>query len=265
MNNDTNNSHTPPEYKGETFLNPDYGKGVFRRRILLSSSPASVVAELEDCMHGFRSTILHDNTQVTEVLGETLRYPMSTCPGATAPLQELLGLPLSMTAEEINKAGNPFGNCTHLYDLSILAIAHTQWDKKTRQYDVEVDDEVAGKSEARVYLDGELVHCWLTKEFCVQAPAQLAGNTLFKGFSHWAKPSFSGVELEAAHVLQKGYFVAQARRFDTEKAAGQTALHEQTRRNVCYSYSDGVIEGAIRLGGTSRDFTDTPEQLLSFQ
>ncbi len=254
-----------PKYEGETFLNPSYGQGVFRRRIRLSQIADTIVGELEDCMHGFRSTIVHDGSKVREVLGETLRYPMSTCPGATEPLQELLELPLAMSAEEINKAGNPFGNCTHLYDLSILAIAHSQYHTAIRQYDVEVEDEIDGACEARVFLDGELIHQWQTSLFQVESPAKLKGKTLFKGFSRWAKQNFAGPELEAAHVLQKGYFVAQARRYNTEKAAGQSALHEQAQRNVCYSYSDGIVEKAVRLGGNSRDFTNTPEQLLKFQ
>ena len=117
-----------------------------------------MIGELEDGMDGLRSTIVHDGDKVCEVLGETLRYPMSTCSGAIGPLQELLGLPLSLSAEEINKAGNPFGNCTHLYDLSILAIAHSQYPAAIRQYDVEVDDELDGACEARVVIDGELIH-----------------------------------------------------------------------------------------------------------
>ncbi len=252
------------DYQGETYLNPHYGEGVFRRRIRLVSSADTVVGELEDCAHGFRTTLVHDDQRVTEVLGEAIRYPMTTCPGAVEPLQALRGTPLTMSAGDINKHGNPFGNCTHLYDLTILAIAHTQYDKVERQYDVEVDDERDGVSEARVYLDGELIHCWQTAAFAVVAPEVLKGNTMFKGFSAWAGAEFAGVELEAAHVLQKGYFVAQARRYDIEKTAGQPAALEPARRNVCYSYSDGVIEGAVRLGGGSRDFTFSEEALLRF-
>lgn len=255
---------------GNEFINPNYGKSIYRRRIRLIAEGNSVIGELEDTMHGFRSCVEHDGECVTTVTGDAIRYPLSSCPGALEPLQELVGVSIQSTAEEINRQGNPFGNCTHLYDLSILAVAQARrltlnTDLGDYQYDVEVHDETEAGSRATVSLNGERIHDWLTQRFQIVEPGPLAGNTLFQGFSAWAKQHFQGIELEAAHVLQKGYFVAQANRFDTNKLAGKPALIEESRRNVCYSFSDGTVENAIRLGTNARDFTDTPEQLLKFE
>ncbi len=262
------------KHSGNAVLNPKYGTGIFRRRIRLTSLPGKVVGELEDTMHGFRSTISHDGSTVLSVTGEAIRYPVDACPGAVEPLQELVGLPLTLSAEDINKQGKPFSNCTHLYDLSILAIAHANYNSSNnshlnnvnnvRQYDVAVTDEVETGSKAEVWLDGELIHGWQAEMFQVTEPESLKGNTLFKGFSIWAKSQFSDMELEAAHVLQKGYFVAQARRYDMKSVAGQSLLNGHSQRNVCYASSDGVAETAVRLGSNERDFTDSAEQLLKF-
>ncbi len=260
--------------QGDAFINPNYGTGIFRRRIRLTALPGSgprpdIFGELEDTQHGFRTRIEHDGERVTAIHGDPVRYPASTCPGALEPLQELVGITLGTSAEDINKNGNPFANCTHLYDLSILAIVHARGLSGGALtevlYDVTVTDETDEGSEACVYRDGALVHRWLTRSFAVVEPQALQGNTLFKGFSAWARQSFEGDALEAAHVLQKGYFVAQSQRFDTSKLAGTPLDDAPSRRNVCHSYSDGIAETAVRLGTNTRDFNDSPELLLQFK
>ena len=260
--------------QGDAFLNPHYGTGIFRRRIRLSAIAGNgpqpdIFGELEDTQHGFRTRIEHNGEQVTAIHGDPVRYPTSTCPGALEPLQELVGVRLGTSAEDINKNGNPFANCTHLYDLSILAIVHARALSSGALnevlYDVTVTDETDDGSDACVYRNGELVHRWLTRHFAVLEPQALQGNTLFKGFSAWAKGAFEGDALEAAHVLQKGYFVAQSQRFDTSKLAGTPLDDAPSRRNVCHSYSDGIVETAVRLGTNTRNFDETPEQLLQFK
>lgn len=75
--------------------NPNYGSGVFRRRILLRSAGQRVIAELEDDNHAFRISMGHDGRVITEIESEFLRVPKSTCDGARDPLMVLVGSPLS--------------------------------------------------------------------------------------------------------------------------------------------------------------------------
>jgi hypothetical protein len=49
--------------------NPDYGSGVYRRRLQLLPERFAVTAELEDNNHGFRVRIEHDGQHVTQVTG----------------------------------------------------------------------------------------------------------------------------------------------------------------------------------------------------
>ena len=243
--------------------NPDYGKGYYRRRIALQGYADRVEAALEDTNHGFRSTIWHDGKTVTRVVGENLRTPLDTCGGALEPLKALEGLTLDAGTFTITKAVNPRANCTHLYDLSLLAIKHGLRGETYRQIDVEVSDEHNCPAECKAWIDQRLVHHWQAKDWQVISPEAYAGNPLFKGFSAWANPAFSGDEQDAAFALQKGYFVAQARRWDLDSIAGSPALMDEAMLGACYSFSPGVVEHAKRIN-SQRDFSDTPEQLLQF-
>ena len=243
--------------------NPNYGSGIFRRRILLVGEPSKVVAELEDDCHGFRSTLFHDGEKVTGIETATLRAPLTTCSGASEPIKQLIDLPLSTSTFDIGQQVNPKANCTHLYDLTVLAMAHALRGNTTRRYDVDMNDEADTTSTVNVYCDKQLIHSWETQKFAILQPDTLAGNPMMKGFTRWATEHFSGVQLEAAFVLQKGYFVGQVRMYDIDQLDGQPVVDNTVMQGVCYSYAPEVVPNAYRTKNI-RDFTDTPEQLLKF-
>jgi hypothetical protein len=168
-----------------------------------------------------------------------------------------------MSPLDINLAVNPRSNCTHLYDLSVLAIAQAQRGG-TRVFDIEVSDETEQPSDCKVSIDGELIHHWQASNFSITTPLEFKGNVLWKGFASWANKAFTGDEMEAAFALQKGYFVSQARRYDMAKVAGLSVAGETMMHGSCYSYTPGIVEAATRTSNTTRDFSDTPEQLLKF-
>ncbi len=60
--------------------NRDYGTGIFRRRILIKTgvNKTETVAELEDCVHGFRLVVNHENNIITDVQAEALRIPLTS-------------------------------------------------------------------------------------------------------------------------------------------------------------------------------------------
>ena len=251
-------------------LNPDFGNGIFRRRIRLQglSLPdkrGKVIAELEDCNHGFRSTVFHDSKQVTAIEAEALRIPLSTCAGALNPIQALVGTKLNADTLSISRQVNPRANCTHLYDLTVLAIHHCQRGETLRQFDVSIPDEKDGPTEVTVTLNGEPLLNWTIANWFVVSEGKAKGRSLGKGFSKWASELYSGDEQEAVFILQKGYFVSGARRFDIQQLEGLSVTELSDMAGVCYSYTPGVVEGAVRTTGNIRDFTHTPEQLLTFQ
>jgi len=247
--------------------NPNYGTGLYRRRIRLSRTELEVHGELEDDCHGFQVTLQHDGRVVTAVSGEALRIPLNTCSGAIKPLQALIGMALDTPVSAIVAAANPRSNCTHWYDLSLLSLAHASHSEPVRVYDVEVVDQPADGSPARaeVFLNGQSIHCWLLDLTEIVEPLASAGKPVMRGFSAWANAAFEGPEREAAFVLSKGAFVAFSRLFDMSGIGGQAALEHTNLLGACYSYSQGVVENAVRNHNSVRDFSATPEQLLTFK
>lgn len=244
-------------------LNPNFGSGIYRRRIRLRGQPGTVAAELEDCNHGFRLILRHDGEKVTAIEPEALRVPLTTCSGALEPIRDLIGMPLATDTRDINHRVDPKANCTHLYDLSVLAIHHSLRGETERLYDVAIPDEKDGPTTATVALDGNTVLTWIIADWTLCNDGDLHGKTLGKGFGEWAGHYFQGDEREAAFILQKGYFVSGARRYDINTLGGKPVTDAYGM--ACYSYSPGVIENAVRNTNSIRDFTDTPDQLLKFR
>ncbi len=245
--------------------NKHYGKGTYRRRILMRGLPGCVIAELEDCFHGFRVTIEHDGSTVSNIVGEALRTPMNTCEGAMAPINALIGTPLNTTNSAFSSIANPRSNCTHLYDLTVMAIGHACRGEIDWQYDIIIKDENNGVIDAQVLRNDELIHHWQVSEGYIQKPGEVAGKPALKGFSKWAGGEYEGDDFEAALALHKGYFVAVALRWDMSAMEGRKVTDYSPKLGVCYTYSQGVVEGAYRNRGAIRDFSDTPETLLMFK
>lgn len=246
-------------------LNPQFGAGIYRRRILLVQHEGYVTGDLEDCNHGFSVKVSHDGRQVTAIEGQHHRIPFTTCSGAREPLLKLVGLPLGLSSQELAGRVDIRGNCTHWLDLALLAIRHAPRNEPVRQYDIDVPDETDGPTMARILRNGEFVMAWPVKDWVIHEPSPWAGNGVFKGFSAWANAAFPDEEeKEAAFALQKGYFVSRARRFDVNALAGMTASQDKMMAGVCYTYSEPQASQAIRTENATRDFTDAPEQLLKF-
>jgi len=242
--------------------NPDYGRGIFRRRVVLISQEMSVRAGVEDAYHSFRLTLKHDRHAVVALDAQALRVPLSTCPAATIALSRLVGTPLDASLSSLRREHSPRSHCTHLYDLASLALAHALRQGR-RQYDVEIPDEYPGAAWSRVLLNDVEVHRWQTYRNTIQAPDTLRGHPLLRGFNEWAQRAFTGDALEAARAFQQGYFVSRARPWGIEADAGQSVAHHAAMRGACFSYAPEVMATAIRLAGTTRDTTDAGTPLLA--
>ena len=151
--------------------NPHFGEGVFRRRIRLNGQAGKVIAELEDCCHGFRSVVYHDSHTITDIQAQALRFPLTTCGGAIEPIKALIGTDLTTSASAITRHVDPRANCTHLYDLTVLAIGHCLRGATDRCYDITVDDEVDQPTLATVTRNGEPVLSWKVRQWSITEPA----------------------------------------------------------------------------------------------
>ena len=231
---------------------------------MLTRSAKMITGELEDCNHAFRLQLYFDSDKVTAVKAQAIRYPVSTCPFATDALEEFVGKTLTANRFEQRNYSAPGIHCTHLYDLVGLCMAHALRQDQHRQYDIEIPDLIDDKTTARLYCNHQALLEWEIEQHQIKAPRHLAGKPLMKGFSYWAMKTFQDDALEAAFVLQMGYFVAIARAYDFNAMAGQQVDNQRIPLGACYSYSKGIVEKAIRMHNSMRDFTHNEAELLKF-
>jgi len=243
--------------------NPNYGTGIFRRRILLRSMDARVIAELEDDNHAFRVIMGHDGHAITEIETEFLRVPKNTCSGARDPIRVLIGTPLSASPLALCDAGDPRTNCTHVFDLLSLAVTHAKRGEKQRQYDALVWDERDGEMPYEIQRNGDVILVGILKEGIIQGPDPFTGKNLRKGFTTWARGALDNDRLETALVLQRAHYVSVTRRVLMEKMTGSRVIDEGMPSGVCYAYYPGIIEHSINEPKV-RDYSEAPEKLLAF-
>lgn len=251
-----------PEPKTAEDRNPTFGAGALRRRIRLLATDGVVNAGVEDQYHSFRLMLRHDGARITSIEPRFLRVPLTTCPSAEAPLRGFVGLALNTSWRELVGQHNPRQHCTHLFDLTVLAMTHALRGGE-RTYDVAVPDEYPDAVWSTVHRDGALVLRWKTFKGTILEPEALADRPLLRGFSIWANAAFDHDELEAALVLHKGYFVSRARPWNVEAQAGRTVSHHTMMRGACHSYSEPQISVAVRTGGTTVDTSDPATPLLA--
>jgi hypothetical protein len=245
--------------------NKRYGSGVFRRRILLRKRPERVLCELEDYCHGFRVIVHHDGSAITDIDATTIRAPVDICFGARSVIKALVGQPLTSSRQSLAEVSHPTQNCTHIYDLTVLALAHVGRSAEQRQYDIEVDDEKDGILDARAYLDHALVHRWLVRDDEIETPDVLAGVSVVKRTGRWIAANFDGDHAEAAAMLIRGLLVAGARRWDLSTQDGVSSAEFGPGTGVCYTYSEERVHNGRRVSNSIRDFSDSPDDLLKFR
>ena len=246
--------------------NPGYGSGVYRRRIRLEQRDGCVFGALEDTNHGFTVSVYHDGERVTAINAEAKRIPYTTCPGATQAIKNHVGVEIRSTLRDLNLHMPPSSNCTHLLDLTLQAIRHAASPQPVKQWDIAVTDQTDTEDcICTVWRDGEQIFQWKARDLQLTDPPEFAGKPFYLGFGKWASKHFAVDELEAAFMLQKGYFVSLARLFDVEAMAGEPALaSQQGMGGACYTYSSPQIEQGVRTAGGVRDFSDADEKLLRF-
>jgi hypothetical protein len=242
-----------------------YGSGIARRHIRLTSSPGSVLAELEDHAHAMVCRVGHADGRITGVDSEFRRFPLNTCPGAANPLRELIGLPIGLGTRDFFAGGRARQNCTHMLDLAWLAARHACREAPGRLYAMDIPDAPDGHMTATLRRDGAIILEWTIDQGVVTDPAPFAGQQLYSGFVSWvlAHPDLSEDEIEAVLVLQKGCFVSLARRV-VFTPGPLSESEKKATAGLCYGFGTERIDQAERRAGQTRDFTDHPEKLLQF-
>ena len=249
---------------------PDPKADAYRRAVRLVASPPAadglqtVVADLDDDFHRFRVTLRHDGDRVHSVEGEGLRFPWTSCPDAAGPLRALVGAPLSPRATAAAAHADPRANCTHMFDLAALAMAHAGAGRPgTRLYEAEIPRRVRGHTRARLWRDGELLLEWTIddRNGIVDAPPY-SDAPWQGGFMQWVDTNLDPDAAEAAIVLRRAATIGHGRGMDLDvyERASEIA---PVMNAICFTFQTPQVEVALRHKGASRDRAATPDALLT--
>lgn len=255
--------------------------GIFRRRIILSSIAGRVEAGVEDDQHHIRVTLEHNGKFVTGVKGESIRVPFSTCPGAEKKIVDLIGMPLTVGVIHDKALWpsvlNPRVQCTHMFELALLAIAQAARGGR-RQYEISVPDpngqtpfevrdgkllpkQSQGTTKAELRRNGEQALLWLLKGELILEPALFTGQSL-RAVLLWAySRSFDDDLLEAIMVLRRGLHVATGRVMPIQQLPTAESM-SLVAQGACHVFQPERIGEGRRNMDSLLDFTDRSGMLL---
>lgn len=217
---------------------------------------------MEDDFHRFGVTLRHDGSRVVEVIGDGSRYPWTTCPSAVEPLRALAGAPLSARLSALGEYQPARQNCTHLFDLTGLAVAHAaRGGGGSRTYDVAIPDRIGTRTEPELWRDGELLFRWTIDGRGILGPPPFENVGLRSGFIAWAEENLDTDSAEAASVLRRACDISFGRTIDLDIFETADMLGAPVR-GTCHSFQPGNIEQAVRVKGQTRDFTNEADALL---
>ncbi|HEY1075651.1 MAG TPA: hypothetical protein VGE51_03100 [Fontimonas sp.] len=215
----------------------------FRRRFRITPAPGRVQCDVEDDYHCMSVVVHHAGGVATHIEPRMSRAPWTTCPGAVAKLQQTFaGTPLAGFSER----GEKTDNCTHLYDLALLAAAHAG-DATPLIYDILVADAIDGRRHAELRRDGKTLLAWVESEFRIVEPASIGGTPLMQ-LGRWIASLEPSMQ-EPARLLRWGNLLAHGRAIPMERQSDATRMPSN-----CYSFQPQRAVDARRVGEI-RDFS----------
>ena len=244
--------------------------GCFRRLIDLSSrDEQTVVGWVEDEVHHFGVTLVHNGERVIDAAMAAVRFPYTTCGGSGLPFRRLIGTPLQARSTDIGRYVDMRLQCTHLYDLAALLVSLATSKQAHRRFEATVSDRaflglsptgrrVMGPGRAQLCADGVESLAWEIDGDTIAAPAAWAGCSLMEGFRARCE-AFPPEQADQAFILRRAISVANgrtAKRYALPRDRGWPA--------VCHTFQPHVRDYAERIEGLRRNFAQSNEGMLAF-
>ena len=209
----------------------------FWRRFRITPEKGVIKAEVEDDFHCMSVSVYHSGGVATEVTADLHRAPWSTCPGAE---QKLVATFKGLSLADFSHVGDKKMNCTHLYDLALLAAVHAE-DSEQIIYDIQVSDPVNEIRHAEVRRDGKPLLTWTEQGFHIVEPEGAAGIRLDK-LRTWIDTLEPDLQ-EPARLLQWGNMLANGRIIPLENQSDATKMPAS-----CYTFQPERAVIAKRIG-----------------
>jgi len=215
----------------------------YRRRVALAARGHAACGALEDDVHHVRVKVRHDGTRITEVVGEAVRLPWSTCPGSEAGIASLVGTELAAATRGLKAAYRADIHCTHMFDLAQLVVAQAARGDGAVEYLATIDVPDGGDLHAEITRDGVNVLTW--------------------DVARYAQPEMPTDDAiaEAAFVLRRAVWLApiSSMRFDEYETVGPTGLPPGS----CWTAQPERIEVAFRNRGSQRHYAASPAEMIA--
>lgn len=241
------------------------------RRVIDLRRPDSrtVIGWMEDDFHHFGVTIKHEQGKVQNIHMAAPRHPWTTCPGAATPLQDLIGKPLIARASDVGQLLDMRQQCTHVFDLTGLALAHAYHQRPRVRYQVITADRtlepttdylnpLLGKTRSVLLKNDEMVMYFDIDNDRIIGPPEIANTGLNKGFRQWTE-TLDIESAEYAFILRRAILVAGGRLVDHDQFEDAAAMNLPA---LCHTYQPGTRDLAKRCLNSTRNYEQSPERML---
>ncbi|MEZ5539773.1 MAG: hypothetical protein R3E63_07460 [Pseudomonadales bacterium] len=144
---------------------------------------------LEDTNHGFTVTVSHDGERHRHRRANQT-HPLYQLPWRGGAYQATSAPAFTPACATLNFHMPPSSNCTHLLDLTIMAIRHAPASNPVRQWDIHITDQTDQRDAiCTVQRDGVQIFQWQARDLQLTQPQEFAGNPVLFSASANGRPS----------------------------------------------------------------------------
>lgn len=220
--------------------------------------PGFATGELVDDFHHFRAIVRHRAGVVTDVQGESVRYPWDTCPGASEPLKQLVGMRLEGSLRAASRHTSSHTQCTHMFDAAAIAIARLGRNRGSVRYAMVVPDRREGRARVELARDGVKLLAWDLSESEITGPEPFRGHSLGSGLSNWAEKDLDPDISEAVLLLQRACVISGGRTMDLERIDRADRV-QPNPMGRCHTYQPERVTLGWRRIGSIRNLTQVDD------
>ncbi|GGC27590.1 hypothetical protein GCM10011371_13960 [Novosphingobium marinum] len=221
--------------------------------------PDVTVGWLEDNYHHFGVTLRHEGGVVRAVSSRAVRFPWTTCGGATEVLHAVTGQPLLQRAQDLSRRLGVHDHCTHLFELAALAMSHAARSGPDLRYDASAyhDPKTPERHEVVLRQSGREVQSMEILDRRIAAPSAYAGHHLYEGFREWLA-GLPAEEADRLWILRRVFWLAEGYlQFKPGEVAADSGMGA-----VCYTFQPERRTIAL-ASGTTLDLSDPGIELLA--